>query len=135
MRVHLPRLFLVALVVLVSLSVYSAFAASINVPATRLTDQVQAITANALKPVACSNLDLRRIEVCTGGNCNASGTGELVIGTAGSDTIRAKNGDDCILGGGGDDIIYGDNGTDVCIGGPGVDDVSDSSCETQIQDN
>jgi Ca2+-binding RTX toxin-like protein len=131
----MPRLFFILLVTLIVLSIISAFAATIDVPTTYLTDQVQAITANTLKPSACSGLNLRRIEICTGGNCNASGTDELIIGTTGSDTIRGKNGDDCIIGGGGDDFIYGDNGSDMCIGGPGNDDVSDNSCETQIQDN
>lgn len=128
------RLFFILLITLAILSIVTAFAANIDVPVTRLTDQASAITANTLKPAACSALNLKRIEVCTGGVCNATGASELIIGTAGNDIIHSKNGDDCILGGGGDDDISGDNGTDICIGGLGVD-ILDNTCETPIQDN
>ena len=43
----------------------------------------------------------------------------LVLGSAGVDTIRGMDGNDCILGGAGNDSLRGDGGTDVCIGGAG----------------
>ena len=130
---NLPRLFFILLVTLVLLSIISAFAANNIVPVTRLTDQAQMITANALKPASCSALTLTRIEVCGGGVCNGSNASELILGTSGIDTIRGKKGDDCIVGGGGDDEIIGDQDMDVCIGGPGADTLDSVECETQIQ--
>lgn len=128
---NIPRLAFVVLIVLIVISVVFAFAANIVVPTTRLTNQAMSITANTLKPAACSALNLNAIVVCTGGNCNGSNADELIVGTAGYDNIKAKNGDDCIVGGDGDDDISGDNGTDVCIGGPGND--TFNKCETTIQ--
>jgi Ca2+-binding RTX toxin-like protein len=123
----------VLLVVLMLLSVVSAFAANNIVPSTRLTDQAQAVTANALKPASCSALTLTRIEFCGVGNCIGSNASELILGTAGNDDIRGKKGDDCIIGGGGDDQIFGDQDMDVCIGGPGADTLDNVECETRIQ--
>ena len=131
-RMRIPRLVFVLLVVLIVISAGFAFAANNIVPTTRLTDQSQAIDANALKPAACSGITLTAIVVCTGGKCNGSNADELIIGTNGYDDISGKNGDDCIIGGGGDDDIDGDNGTDVCIGGPG-NDTFGNKCETEIQ--
>lgn len=121
----------VLLVVLMLLSVVSAFAANNIVPSTRLTDQAQAITANALKPASCSAINLTRIVVCTGGNCDGSGQNELILGTPNGERIRGRGGDDCILGGGGNDDLIGNNKSDVCIGGPGSD--TFTTCETSIQ--
>lgn len=128
---NLPRLFFILLVVLIVLSVVSAFAANIVVPTTRLTNQAQAITANALKPTACSAITLTRIVVCTGGNCDGTGSSELILGTPNAERIRGRGGNDCLVGGGGDDDLVGNNKSDICIGGPGTD--TFSTCETQIQ--
>jgi len=118
--------------VLVFLSIGFAFAANIGVPTTHLTDQISAITANALKPAACSTLNLTAVVVCTGGNCNGTNASELVLGTSGAETIRGKGGADCIVGGGGDDQLQGNGSNgDVCIGGPGND--TFTTCEIQIQ--
>lgn len=46
---------------------------------------------------------------------------DLLIGTAGDDTINAGKGDDTILGCGGNDTINGGPGNDIIIGGPGND--------------
>lgn len=130
-RKNLSRLMVVTLVVLVILSITSAFAANNVVPVTRLTNQAQAITANALKPASCSSLTLSQIVVCTGGNCDGSGQNELILGTSNAERIRGRGGDDCILGGGGDDDLVGNNKSDICIGGPGID--TFATCEIQIQ--
>ena len=128
---HIRRLFFVTLGIAVVLGIVSAFAANIAVPMTRLTDQAQTITANTLKPSACSAITLNRVVVCTGGNCDGSGQSELILGTSNDERIRGRGGNDCILGGGGDDHLVGNNKSDVCIGGPGTD--TFSTCETQIQ--
>ena len=130
-RKFIPHLFVVSLMSLILTGALSAFSAANIVPPTRIGQQIQAVTANALKPAECSPLNLTAIVICTGGICNGSNANELMLGTAGPDDIRGKNGDDCIVGGGGDDDITGDNGNDVCIGGPGND--TFRKCETEIQ--
>ena len=99
-----------------------------TVPASNLGSSSTAITANTLKPAACSGVTLTSIVIGNSGT-NAA---ELILGSAGADTMNGGNGDDCILGGGGIDAIAGGGGTDVCIGGPGVD-TFNGNCETQIQ--
>ena len=108
-----------------------SFAANIVVPTTRLTNQARAVTANDLKPAACSALNLTAVVVCTGGNCNGSGASELILGTSAGEKIRGRGGADCIIGGGGDDDLIGNKAGDVCIGGPGND--TFKTCETEIQ--
>ncbi len=122
------RLVAVAATLVVLASASFAFTAANTVPATYAGQQQFTIDANALKPAACASIDLTAI-VTTG---TGSAANELVLGTAGADTIKAKGGDDCVLGGGGNDTINGGAGAnDICIGGPGVD--TFSNCETQIQ--
>ena len=58
---------------------------------------------------------------------------ELVIGSAGIDTISARNGDDCVVAGAGDDALDCGGGVDVGIGGPGTDTNTGSRCETFVQ--
>lgn len=131
-RMKASRLIFILLVALILVSTGFAVAANNIVPVTHLTDQTQAIDANAMKPAACSAINLNAIVVCTGGKCNGTNSDELIIGTNGYDDISGKNGNDCIIGGGGNDDIDGDNGTDICIGGPG-NDTFGNKCETEIQ--
>jgi len=99
-----------------------------TVPASNVGSSSAAITANTLKPAACNGITLTNLVIgSTGTNGN-----DLVLGSAGADTMNGGNGNDCILGGGGIDAIAGGGGTDVCIGGPGVD-TFNANCETQIQ--
>lgn len=51
----------------------------------------------------------------------ATGSSELVLGSAGADNISAKAGRDCVVGGAGDDTLAGGPGDDVILGGPGTD--------------
>jgi len=134
-RRNIPRLAFVMLAGLISSSLIFAAAANNVVPVTHLTDQSSLITANDLKPSACSAITLTAILRCPtggGGACAGTDANELVVGTTGIDDIDAGKGDDCILGGGGDDILKGEQGTDVCTGGPGTDSFH-PSCETEIQ--
>ena len=105
-----------------------AATAANTVPASNVGSSSAAITANTLKPAACNGITLTNLVIgSTGTNGN-----DLVLGSAGADTMNGGNGNDCILGGGGIDAIAGGGGTDVCIGGPGVD-TFNANCETQIQ--
>ena len=107
------------------------FTASTAVPTSKAGRDTDSITANKLKPSACSTLTLAGIRTGSG-IFNDTAASNLVLGSASADTIRGMNGSDCILGGAGIDSLRGDDGTDVCIGGLGTD-TFHSSCETQIQ--
>jgi Ca2+-binding RTX toxin-like protein len=111
---------------------FSAYAANIAVPTTRLTNQTIAVTVNTLKPAACSGIVLTAIIYCpsTGGACDGTNASELIIGSPNIDLIVGKGGSDCILGGGGDDDITGSQSRDICIGGPGND--TFKKCETAV---
>ena len=128
------NLFFTVLTGLISFSVVLAAAATNSVPVTHLTDQSSVVTANDLKPGACSAITLTAIVSCpiAGGPCDGTDANELVIGSTADDDIDAGKGDDCILGGGGNDSIRGEKDLDVCIGGPGTDSFH-PSCETEIQ--
>jgi Ca2+-binding RTX toxin-like protein len=119
------------LAILIFISTLTAVAAGNTIPTTRLDENTAAINANAIKPAACSALNLTAIVICTGGNCNGTAANELILGTSTGEIIKGKGGTDCIVGGGGDDDIRGNNGGDVCIGGPGAD--TFTTCETPIQ--
>ena len=99
-----------------------------TVPASNVGSSSTAITANTLKPAACNGITLTNLVI---GSTGTAGN-DLLLGSAGVDTMNGGNGNDCILGGGGIDAIAGGGGTDVCIGGPGVD-TFNANCETQIQ--
>ena len=131
-RVAPGRVVLLAILPLVlALGVGVAVAASNAVPTSKASRKTQSITVNGVKPSACSALTLAGITTGSGTFSDDNGA-NLVLGSAGVDTIRGRNGNDCIVGGGGNDSLRGDNGTDVCIGGGGTD-TFHSSCETQIQ--
>lgn len=132
-RRNFQRFIFLSVGMLIVLSVVSAYAANIAVPTTYLTDQSSAVTANSLKPAACSGITVTTIVYCpdTGGNCDGTNDSELIIGSPAIDNIMGKGGSDCILGGGGADDITGSQSRDICIGGPGND--TFKKCETSIQ--
>lgn len=121
-------LLVASLVVLCSVAGGSALSGANNVPQSRVTKYVTAITANTLKPAACSAITLTTVVAGVNGTTGA----DLLLGTAAADTISAGNGNDCVLGGGGNDSINCGAGTDVAVGGPGTD-TFNSNCETQVQ--
>lgn len=110
------------LVALIFISTLTAMAAGNTIPATRIDENTVAMNANAIKPAACSALNLTAIVICTGGTCNGTDSNELILGTPANESIRGRGGTDCIVGG---------DGIDVCIGGPGTD--TFNTCEMQIQ--
>ena len=129
---RLGRLLLYAAVgAMLGLVLVSALTATNTVSASRLGQNVTAVTADQKKPKPICNA-ITVTAIVTGG-ANGSNADELVLGTAAAEgNLRGQNGNDCILGGGGNDTLRGDNGTDICIGGPGTDSFH-ATCETQIQ--
>jgi Ca2+-binding RTX toxin-like protein len=125
-RRHLLTFSLWALILLIVSSAAFAFAGSIAVPASRLDQQWFNITVSDLAPAECDSISsaITAIIVCNGGNCDGTIANELILGTAGVDTIDGKNGLDCIVGGDGNDQINGGNDDDVLIGGNGNDDLN-----------
>jgi len=108
-------------------SVY-ALAAANTVPPTRLDDvQVRnyagndALKAQDFAPPECAPIRSSLSSIVYIGSSTPTNASELVLGTAGNNTIYAGGGNDCVLGGGGDDYLYGQVGDDVLIGGPGFD--------------
>lgn len=102
----------------VAVIVLPAITAANVVPVSKAGDSRHPVTVNQLKPPACDGLDL--VNVFTGGNNGGNGN-DLVLGTAGGDSMNGGPGDDCLVGGDGDDQLNGGPGTDVCLGQGGVD--------------
>ena len=120
------------LFILIFISTLTAIAAGNTIPTTRLDVNTAAMNANAIKPAACSGLNLTAIVICpSGGICNGTTARELILGTSVAETIRGRGGTDCIVGGGGNDSLVGNGASDICIGGPDTD--TFLTCETQIQ--
>jgi Ca2+-binding RTX toxin-like protein len=106
-----------------------AFTATNAVPSSNVGRQQVPIDANALKPAACSTLNLTNLVVGTSGTAG----NDLILGPSSGTALAGNGGRDCIVGGGGNDIITGNGLTagDVCVGGPGTDVFA--LCQTQIQ--
>lgn len=109
-----------SLVVLVTLSVISAFSAANIVVGSKVASITSTINANALKPTECASLSLTRVVDLANGD-TPSNANELILGTSADETISGKGGSDCIVGGGGDDSLKGGGGVDILMGGPGND--------------
>jgi Ca2+-binding RTX toxin-like protein len=130
MRLSILRLVLLGLFALLIMSVVSAFAAGISVPASNVGQQSVFVTAEDIKPAACDTLYLTNIINGSGALTGIAGN-DLITGSVGADTIDGLEGDDCILGGDGDDLITGSDGTDICIGSSGTDIMA--TCEGENQ--
>jgi Ca2+-binding RTX toxin-like protein len=113
----------------VSAAAFGLFTASNTVPSTSVGRQQVPIDANALKPAACSALNLTRVVAGTTGTTG----NDLLLGPAAASTLSGNGGQDCIVGGGGNDTLKGNgpHAGDVCIGGPGTD--TFKTCQTTIQ--
>lgn len=109
-----------SLLALILISAILAVAATNTVSESGADESNQSTTANDLKPPECAGLNLVEVRSGSGGGGN---TNSLILGTAGNDNIRGRNGADCILGGAGDDTLDGDQGNDIILGGAGNDDL------------
>ena len=123
------RTTVLALVIAVAASAAYFFTATNTVPATNVGQQQFVINANALKPAACSALNLTTVVA----GVNGTAGNDLLLGPSTGSTLNGNGGTDCIVGGGGNDAINGNSntGSDVCIGGPGTD--TFKKCATAIQ--
>jgi len=104
-RLRRRRLFVLAVCGLLVWASFGALAAANTVEPSSASDTVSAFNPEPPGPVNCGGI--------SGGN--------LVIGTAGNDTLDGGNGKDCVVGLGGNDILFGGNGNDILDGGPGFD--------------
>jgi Ca2+-binding RTX toxin-like protein len=119
-----------ALIAILVTAATGSLASNVVTPS-RLGGFSMATGANELKPIPdCAGITVQIIDVGSG-TFSTSNSAELVLGSAGVDSINARNGDDCIVAGSGNDTINGGVGQDVCIGGLGTD--TFSACETTIQ--
>jgi hypothetical protein len=124
------QLFAFGLLTLILVSITSAFAAGIGVPASNVGQRSVPVTAEDIKPAACAALYLTNLVSGSGALTGTAGN-DLIIGSAGVDTIDGLGGDDCILAGNGDDILTGSDGMDICISGSGTD--TFITCESENQ--
>ena len=118
------------LLALIGVSVFSAFAAGISMSAANVGQQSVLVTAEDIKPAACSALFLTNI-VSGSGVLTGTAGNDLIIGSTGVDFIDGLGGNDCILGSVDVDTITGNEGNDVCLGGSGIDVFI--SCEAEAQ--
>jgi Ca2+-binding RTX toxin-like protein len=95
-------------------------AAANTVPGSKAADRSSTVTAEQLKPSACSAIVLSAL-LTGSGVITGGGASELILGSSGADTISGGAGDDCIVAGGGSDVCVGGLGTNVFL-----------SCETQL---
>jgi Ca2+-binding RTX toxin-like protein len=130
MRIPVLRLVFLGLLALLIVSVVSAFAAGLSVPASNVGQESVPVTAEDIKPAACGGIYLSNI-VRGSGTFTGTAANDLIIGSAGTDTIDGAGGDDCILGSAGDDSLAGSDGNDVCMGSAGNDTFTD--CEVEAQ--
>jgi len=111
---------LILLFLIISGAVIGSATANI-MPATYASESNYSVTANQLKPVECSGIDLTNIVDVSQGDTFTAGN-DLVLGTSGNDTpLRGGQGDDCIIGGDGNDRLRGNRGNDILLGGNGDD--------------
>ena len=120
------RLTLLGLPVLILMSVSISSASSLTVLSTgqNITVTNDSVTAEKVKPPECAGVTL--VDIRTG---DGDGNNNLILGSAGNDTINGQGGSDCILGVDGNDTIYGDGNNllfatgsdDIILGGNGND--------------
>jgi len=114
------QIFATGLFLLISISVFSAFAAGISVPPVNIDAQSSTVSTNDFKPSQCSGITLTNLVTGTGIITGTAGN-DLILGSVNADTFDGLGGNDCILGGGGDDTITGGADVDICLGGPDND--------------
>lgn len=116
---------LILLIFFILLGILGGFAATNTIQAGGLSHTSHLLTANQLKPAACT-MSLVNIIIPSNGDSPTQGN-DLILGTSGNDAggnqLKGLGGDDCIIGGDGDDTISGGQGNDVLLGGGGNDDL------------
>ena len=74
-----------------------------------------------------------RLAASTEKNLTGTSRPDLIVGSAGADTIRVGDGNDIVLAKGGDDVIDGGEGNDVIDGGDGNDTITDTAGANTIK--
>ncbi len=115
-------LLILGLLLLIILSLFTAFAAVNGVPSIRMDEVSENVNPNDLKPSECNSISLSTIVNIANGDSPTAGN-DLILGTGSQDAINGLGGDDCILGGDKNDNLFGGEGDDVIIGGPNKDSV------------
>jgi hypothetical protein len=114
------------LLVLLVVSGGNAYSASSSVPTTALGHHQELTIPRDFAPAEClaniPNAALNSLVLRIHPDAYTVDN-ELILGTAGDDTIDASGGRDCIVGGDGADAINGQGGADVILGGAGADDL------------
>jgi Ca2+-binding RTX toxin-like protein len=142
---RLPRLAGFSLLILILISLFSIFAASVSVAATGLAAVSHTTNVNELKPAECASLNLTNLII----NGNGGSGNDLIFGTAEDNTLDGGGGNDCMVGGDGVDVLSGGDGDDVLLGGAGADELNGdagtdtcyggpdvdlfATCETEVQ--
>jgi hypothetical protein len=111
-----------------ALGLVSAQTAASTVPPSKVGDHSSIVTANKLKPVACTALTLAVVVTGAVGALDGTAANDLVLGGPGAAPIGGGDGDDCILAASAA-AIDGGQGADVCIAPFGA---AFSNCETEI---
>lgn len=109
-------LWLAAVMMLLLMSVFSAMSAANSVPPSGLALRIIAPTPDQFRPPQCTGSYIN-LRIATNGNNQT----DLILGTAGNDTLDGNQGNDCMIGGAGDDTLNGNPGNDILVGGAGTD--------------
>jgi Ca2+-binding RTX toxin-like protein len=109
-------LWLAAVLMVMLMSVFSVMSAANSVPPSGLALRIIAPTPDQFRPPQCTGSYIN-LRIAANGN-NQS---DLILSTAGNDTLNGNQGNDCMIGGAGDDTLNGGPGADILVGGPGVD--------------
>jgi Ca2+-binding RTX toxin-like protein len=118
------RMMATMLASLVVLGAVTALAAANTVPSTRLGQSNHPVLLQQLVPSECSGISGGLSNLVVGsGNFNGTSAGDLILGSAGPDSIGGRQGSDCIVGGNGNDTLDGNQQNDVLVGGAGDDDL------------
>jgi len=118
-------LVLLLLIFIIITGALAGMAATNIVSESGLSHTNHPITAEQLKPPACT-MTLVNIIIPSNGDNPTQGN-DLILGTSGNDSggnmLKGLGGDDCIIGGDGNDSLNGGQGNDILLGGNGNDDL------------
>lgn len=132
---YVVRIVALCAVLAVSAAALGVFTASNTVPATNLGQQQIAITANQLKPAACSAINLVDVIWATTTTVTGTAGNDLILARGTATTLTGGGGVDCMIGGAGVDSFNGNGKSagDVCIGNGGTDINSSNKCTNFTQ--
>ncbi len=125
-----PKVFVASLVLLISLSAFTAMSAANIVPVTHVDDLQRPIRVRDLAPPECASIANSLTSISVGGYWSwVYPQNTLILGTSAGENflgmlIYSGTGPNCIVAGGGNDGIYGSKHAEIIIGGPGNDTIN-----------